>query len=58
MFSSSNRSTIQSCQATFENKKCCCGLRAAVHISESSENPRRLYYRCPKENKDKEKCGY
>ncbi|KAI8572503.1 hypothetical protein RHMOL_Rhmol01G0204300 [Rhododendron molle] len=58
MSSSSRWSTIQSRQPTFENKKCWCGLRAVVHISESSENPGRLYYRCPKDNKDKEKCGY
>lgn len=39
----------------FINKICDCGMRAAVKISESSNNPQRLYYCCPK---FKDKCTF
>lgn len=38
----------------FVNKVCRCGLKCSVKISESRDNPNRLYFCCPLKNK----CGY
>lgn len=59
MSRSTNTSSIQSRHPTFHNKKCSCGLRAALKISESEKNPGRLYYKCPKDKtKGEKECSY
>ncbi|GMP93169.1 hypothetical protein CsSME_00043119 [Camellia sinensis var. sinensis] len=37
----------------FENKRCKCGKKAGVYISESEKNPGKMYFKCA--NKD---CDY
>lgn len=38
----------------FYNKHCSCGYRCSVKISESKDNPNRLYFCCQSKNK----CGF
>ncbi|KAK1552951.1 hypothetical protein Q3G72_026277 [Acer saccharum] len=51
--SSSSRMAINGGIIKFKNQKCSCGIKAAVKISESQNNPKKLYFFC-----ERGKCNF
>ena len=51
--SSSSRMAINGGIIKFKNRKCSCGIKAAVKISESQNNPKKLYFFC-----ERGKCNF
>ena len=51
--SSSTSKSINGGIIKFKNRKCACGIKAAVKISESLNNPKKLYFFC-----ERGKCNF